>query len=109
MANIFFCSDCGFETTKWSGKCPNCGSWDTMREGSRLVSKKADASPANPQALPQRIKDLNKTGVSRLQTGTHELDLVLGGGIVPGMVVLIGGEPGIGKSTLMLQLSEWLG
>lgn len=110
MSALFFCTDCGFETTKWSGKCPSCGSWNTLKESSRLVSKKNTNQVSNlSTSSPAKLVDIKKVDRDKTKTGIHEFDLVLGGGVVPGMVVLIGGEPGIGKSTLMLQLSEWLG
>ncbi len=110
MASQFFCTDCGYETNKWSGKCPACGSWGTIIESSRITGKNQSGKiPDLHQAKPECIKDIKTTEISRWKTGTAEFDLVLGGGIVPGMVVLIGGEPGVGKSTLMLQLSEWMG
>jgi len=105
----FFCSDCGYETSKWSGKCPNCGSWDTLKEASRVLGKNSGKNSNASFSEPQRLRDIEKTNLSRTETGAGELDLVLGGGIVPSMVVLIGGEPGVGKSTLMLQLSQWMG
>ncbi len=109
MATIFFCADCGFETTKWSGKCPACGAWGTLKESTRVTGKSGKDADTGLRARPERIIDLKYSEVSRLTTGTGEFDLVLGGGIVQGMVSLIGGEPGIGKSTLMLQLSQWMG
>ncbi|MBW6513639.1 MAG: DNA repair protein RadA [Candidatus Syntrophosphaera sp.] len=110
MATLFFCADCGYETTKWSGKCPSCGSWGTLRESSRVTGKAGKGGPADITApKPERIKDLKYSEVSRWPTNIREFDLVIGGGIVSGMLVLIGGEPGIGKSTLMLQLSQWMG
>lgn len=110
MATIFFCTDCGFETTKWSGKCPSCGSWGTIKESNRVTGKPAKGgSPDHNAQKPQRIKDIKYSEVTRWATGIKEFDLVIGGGIVSGMLVLIGGEPGIGKSTLMLQLSQWMG
>lgn len=110
MAQSFFCSDCGHETSKWSGKCPACGSWGTMKESSGVSGKKGGATrPAREKGSPERIIDIKTDAISRIATGINELDLVLGGGIVSGMLTLIGGEPGIGKSTLMLQLSQWLG
>ncbi len=108
MAAAYFCSECGYETTKWSGKCPQCGAWDTFKESSVVTGKKGKLI-ASKQSKPERIKDLKATSVERISTSSSEFDLVLGGGIVPGMLILIGGEPGIGKSTLMLQLSEWIG
>lgn len=110
MAIIFFCTDCGFETTKWSGKCPSCGSWSTMKESTRLTGKASKGGIADLHApKPERIRDIKASGETRVATGIREFDLVIGGGIVSGMLVLIGGEPGIGKSTLMMQLSEWMG
>jgi len=109
MAQLFFCADCGFETTKWSGKCPACGAWGSLKESTRVTGKAIRNAETGQHIKPERIVDLEYSEVSRLSTGTGEFDLVLGGGIVKGMVSLIGGEPGIGKSTLMLQLSEWMG
>ncbi len=110
MAMIFFCTDCGFETSKWSGKCPSCGSWGTLKESTRVTGKGPKGGVSELQVpKPERIKDLKYGEVTRAATGIREFDLVIGGGIVNGMLVLIGGEPGIGKSTLMLQLSQWMG
>ncbi|CAO80593.1 DNA repair protein RadA [Candidatus Cloacimonas acidaminovorans] len=109
MATIFFCTECGFETGKWSGKCPACGAWGTLKESTRVTGKNNKPVETLPLSKPERIIDLEYDEFSRLLTGIKEFDLVLGGGIVKGMLILIGGEPGIGKSTLMLQLSEWMG
>ncbi len=110
MASLFFCTDCGFESTKWTGKCPGCGSWNTLRESERIVSKKGSGSSSTSlHSKPERIVDLKRVDITKIKSAVSEFDLVLGGGIVSGMVILIGGEPGIGKSTLMLQLSEWMG
>ncbi len=109
MATIFFCTDCGYETIKWSGKCPVCGAWGTMKESTRIAGKNNKLGETITQPKPERIIDLKYDDASRLITGIKEFDLVLGGGIINGMVILIGGEPGIGKSTLMLQLSGWIG
>ncbi|MDD3235959.1 MAG: ATPase domain-containing protein, partial [Candidatus Cloacimonetes bacterium] len=109
MATIFFCSDCGYETTKWSGKCPACGSWSTLKESTKVTGKIGKNKEASILVKPERIIDLKYDEVSRITTQISEFDLVMGGGIVSGMVSLIGGEPGVGKSTLMLQLSEWMG
>ncbi|HNX38058.1 MAG TPA: DNA repair protein RadA [Candidatus Cloacimonadota bacterium] len=109
MPPSFFCTECGHETTKWSGKCPNCNSWDTLRESTRILGKKGSGAEPVNRAKPEKIVNLKPCPVERIQTTSNEFDLVLGGGIVPGMLILIGGEPGIGKSTLMLQLSEWIG
>ncbi|MDD4309192.1 MAG: DNA repair protein RadA [Candidatus Cloacimonetes bacterium] len=109
MATIFFCSDCGFETSKWSGKCPACGSWSTLKESTKVTGKSGKQIESYLPVKPERIVDLKYDEVSRLTTRIGEFDLVMGGGIVSGMVLLIGGEPGIGKSTLMLQLAQWMG
>ncbi|MDZ4182341.1 MAG: DNA repair protein RadA [Candidatus Cloacimonadaceae bacterium] len=110
MPNSFFCSDCGFETSKWSGKCPSCGSWSTLKESTRVIGKAGKSAGSQLRKdPPQRIVDLKYSEVQRVATGIGEFDLVIGGGIVSGMLILIGGEPGVGKSTLMLQISQWLG
>lgn len=110
MATTFFCTDCGFETPKWSGKCPSCGSWATLKESIRVTGKaNKGGSPDHRASKPERMKDIKKPPLSRIPTQIGEFDLVIGGGIVSGMLVLIGGEPGIGKSTLMMQLSQWMG
>ncbi|MDI3503099.1 MAG: hypothetical protein PWP64_35 [Candidatus Cloacimonadota bacterium] len=109
MASNFVCADCGYESTKWSGKCPNCGSWSTMKESSRVLGKNYAQASVGPRRKPEKLVSIKAKTESRLNTGNKELDLVLGGGIVSGMLILIGGEPGIGKSTLMLQLAQWLG
>jgi DNA repair protein RadA/Sms len=105
---MFFCTDCGYETTKWAGKCPNCGSWDTLKESDKITGKTGKVKSEGLTLAPTRITELKSEPLSRIPTGISEFDVVLGGGIIPGMVVLLGGEPGVGKSTLMLQLSEWL-
>lgn len=109
MRSTFVCTDCGYETNKWSGKCPNCGSWSTLKETNRIIGKGNISQSTQQRTKPLQIASLSPQTEERLKSGNAELDLVLGGGIVPGMLILIGGEPGIGKSTLMLQLSEWLG
>jgi len=109
MAAMFFCTDCGYETTKWAGKCPNCGSWDTLKESSKVVGKSGKVKTEGLATAPTRITELKSEPLTRIPTGINEFDVVLGGGVIPGMVVLLGGEPGVGKSTLMLQLAEWLG
>ncbi|MBT9135704.1 MAG: DNA repair protein RadA [Firmicutes bacterium] len=103
----FFCTDCGQESLKWVGRCPGCGVWNTMVEG--LVAKKSKEprlrTVENPLVPLGSVTALGKT---RILTHSPELDLVLGGGVVPGSVVLVGGDPGIGKSTLMLQAAHAL-
>jgi DNA repair protein RadA/Sms len=112
---MFACRECGDTFTKWSGRCPSCGAWDSMVEMAeadvRAVSGETKGV-ARPQSLShpaQPLKDIPLNDVEeRLRTGMGELDRVLGGGIVPGSLVLIGGDPGIGKSTLLLQMAALL-
>ncbi len=106
----FSCSACGGVTAKWLGKCPGCGAWNTLEE---VVVESPLAKPHRYQALAATqavatLSEIDATQVERTPTGQAELDRVLGGGIVAGAVVLIGGDPGIGKSTLLLQAAETL-
>jgi DNA repair protein RadA/Sms len=105
----FACTSCGYETTRWVGRCPGCGAWNTMEETVAAPALKA----APPKAAKQRggtgatallLKDIPEDAAARTTTGISELDRVLGGGIVEGGLMLIGGDPGIGKSTLLLQV-----
>ncbi|MDA3813203.1 MAG: DNA repair protein RadA [Candidatus Cloacimonetes bacterium] len=111
---MFFCTECGSETTKWSGKCPVCGAWNSLKETTSVTGRKnkknkgRDIFENEPNKKPLKLKDINYTEQQRTKSGISEFDGTLGGGIIPGMVVLIGGEPGIGKSTLMLQVSDQL-
>ncbi len=105
---VYICSQCGFESPKWYGKCSSCGEWNTMQE--EILQKKAASNiQRKSTSAVQPIKDINPEGEKRCKTGLGELDRVLGGGIVPGGLMLIGGDPGIGKSTLLLQICEYLG
>ncbi len=107
---VFICSECGCESPKWVGKCPSCGEWNTMNEELRASGRPTPgAVPLAGRAPVQRIGDIDPEGEERHRTGMAELDRVLGGGIVPGALMLIGGDPGIGKSTLLLQICEYLG
>jgi DNA repair protein RadA/Sms len=105
---MFVCTECGAETNRWQGKCPVCGAWDSLKEISRIVGKKKKSAAPLEQVQPQSITSIQTKARKRIKSGINELDGTLGGGIIPGMVVLIGGEPGIGKSTLMLQLADKL-
>ena len=105
---VYQCSECGYECAKWMGKCPGCGSWNTITEVVEVPSSR----PASQARLePGRLKELKEypsLEKVRVKTGIGELNRVLGGGIVKGSVVLAGGEPGIGKSTLFLQAADSL-
>lgn len=103
---IFFCQNCGAESAKWIGRCPSCGEWNTYIE--QIVSKATKQSTVvyeKENQNPQRISEIKFKKEGRISTKIKELDRILGGGLVPGSMVLIGGEPGIGKSTLSLQVA----
>lgn len=108
--SIYICSECGFESAKWFGKCPGCGQWNCMNEEIRETSvQKNTTATAHRSAAPVSINEISTTEEARYHTGLSELDRVLGGGIVKGSLILISGEPGIGKSTILLQICEYLG
>ena len=104
--SVFFCGECGYESTKWLGKCPACGSWNTMLEQKKISSIPSINNLTYAHAIP--LADVTTTASGRLSSGIGELDRVLGGGIVPGSVTLLGGDPGIGKSTLLMQTAAEL-
>ncbi|WP_170005883.1 DNA repair protein RadA [Bacillus fonticola] len=110
--SVYVCGSCGYESPKWMGRCPGCGEWNTMIEEKQMTGsgRKGAFQPAatSYQTKPTPLKDVETIQEARLHTGIGELDRVLGGGIVPGSLVLIGGDPGIGKSTLLLQVSAQL-
>ena len=111
---VFFCTDCGNESPKWQGRCSACGSWNTMVEQpaeSKARSSKTAGAPSDvaPQSEPKRLSELDASMEMRFSTGLTELDRVLGGGTVTGSLNLVGGAPGIGKSTLLLQICRDLG
>lgn len=110
LKSLYVCSECGYESAKWYGKCPGCGEWNTMSEeipvsASSKGNKKLSVSVQPVLRLNEITGDVEK----RISTGINEFDRVLGGGIVQGSLVLIGGDPGIGKSTILLQICEHLG
>lgn len=107
VKKAYFCKNCGFEAPKWLGRCPACGEWNTFSEEviSTSSSPSKSLSATIAQAPPQRVSEIERTQVSRLELQNVEVNRVLGGGLVPGSLVLLGGEPGIGKSTLSLQLA----
>ena len=104
--SVFFCGECGYESTKWLGKCPACGSWNTMLEQKKISSVPSINTLTYAHAIP--LADVTTTSSGRVSSGIGELDRVLGGGIVPGSVTLLGGDPGIGKSTLLMQTAAEL-
>ena len=107
----YFCTECGNETPKWQGKCPVCSSWNTIVEQPAEARAKpaGQGTPAGKKPPPQLLSALDTQKEMRFGTGLHELDRVLGGGAVTGSLVLVGGAPGIGKSTLLLQICGHLG
>lgn len=109
IKQVFICSECGYESAKWLGKCPDCGSWNTMNEEIKAQPQKRAGSIAihtGPAAEVSALNAVESGEEIRYVTGISELDRVLGGGMVPGSVVLISGDPGIGKSTLLLQMCQ---
>lgn len=110
VKTVFFCTSCGNETPKWQGKCPSCGAWNTLQEH---IEKPAApgitrSSPVGVSRKAQKLSELSSGDEMRFSTGMGELDRVLGGGAVAGSLVLVGGAPGIGKSTLLLQICNSL-
>ena len=105
VKTVYFCSECGYESSKWIGKCPSCGAWNTF------VEEKVSTKPAKESLLPEtsrdnaplKLSEIRQEAEERIQMPSGELNRVLGGGLVQGSIILIGGEPGIGKSTLVLQ------
>ena len=111
--SVYACSACGYESPKWAGRCPGCGAWNTMEESVIAVPEKTAGKIAANQrpgtgAQALRMRDIPEDTALRTSTGISELDRVLGGGIVEGGLMLIGGDPGIGKSTLLLQVCDRL-
>lgn len=114
--SVYVCSACGGESSKWNGRCPFCGEWNTMEEQEYVAPvKKSGGLSAARKAAPvsdehiMKLGDIDINDDVRYSTGLKELDRVLGGGLVKGSIVLLGGEPGIGKSTMLLQICEFMG
>lgn len=109
VKTTFYCTECGNETPKWLGQCPACGAWNSMTEHKeRPISARAASAPVGLSRTPQRLDQVDVNREIRFTTGMGELDRVLGGGAVAGSLVLVGGAPGIGKSTLLLQICDCL-
>ena len=109
LKQVYICQGCGYETGKWMGKCPNCNEWGSLVEEVVDTKKASSVKQTNASNAPIRLKDISIEKEDRTSTGMGELDRVLGGGIVRGSLILVGGDPGIGKSTLLLQICQELG
>jgi DNA repair protein RadA/Sms len=105
-SKVYRCKECGYTTSHWLGKCPQCDTWNSIEEVAPEKETKKTTTSKIPKGL--KLEDIRNSPLERIKTDYTEIDRLLGGGIVPGSVLLIGGEPGIGKSTLMLQLSDTL-
>lgn len=108
VKKAYFCKNCGFEAPKWLGRCPSCGEWNSFTE--EVIARESGAPAAAiagtlPASRPERVRDIRKSESKRIDVGNREVNRVLGGGLVPGSLILLGGEPGIGKSTLSLQIA----
>ena len=103
--SVFECQSCGYSSAKWLGRCPECSSWNSFVEEKRLPVSKTSPT-ARAWAQPLRLNEISADDSPRIKTGDSEFDRVLGGGVVPGSLVLLGGEPGVGKSTLLLQIAR---
>lgn len=111
IKSVYICSNCGYESAKWCGKCPSCGEWNSMNEEIKESAKTSIISRANSvsRSFPQEITEIDTDDEKRYNTGSKEFDRVLGGGLVKGSLVLIGGDPGIGKSTILMQVCNHMG
>lgn len=107
VKTAWHCAECGHKQFKWSGQCPQCSQWNTLHEEieAKLSSNRFEAQ-AQSSAKPVRLKEITFNETPRVRTEIHEFDRMVGGGVVPGSLTLVGGDPGIGKSTLLLQLSQ---
>lgn len=112
VKTVYICNQCGFESSKWNGKCNSCGAWNSFEEQEQITSSRSKSSQNKSINYVDKILELSEIDTEndvRYKTGVSELDRVLGGGLVKGSLVLLGGEPGIGKSTLLLQICQFLG
>src|SRR6058998_3384129 len=106
QTSIFECQSCGYSSPKWLGRCPDCGSWNSFLEEKRTAQRPKAAAGIRSASRPVPLSEISSEDAPRIQTSNAEFDRVLGGGVVPGSLVLLGGEPGVGKSTLLLQISR---
>ena len=106
QSTVFVCSNCGNESSKWFGKCPACNEWNTCYEEKLTTKSGSSKSSSKKKVEPIKLNEVKKQDIERTSTGFAELDRVLGGGLVKGALTLLGGEPGIGKSTLILQICD---
>ena len=112
-ATVFYCQECGYESAKWMGQCPACRTWNSfveepVRKAQAETGKEKHAGFSSGGKKPAKLSEISADEEDRIPSGIGELDRVLGGGIVPGSLVLVGGDPGIGKSTLLLQVCRLL-
>ena len=105
-STVFFCGECGYESTKWMGQCPACKQWNTFTEEKVVTHHSGARASVKSDNKPRLLSEIDTTSEERIHININELDRVLGGGIVPGSLVLVGGDPGIGKSTLLLQVCK---
>jgi DNA repair protein RadA/Sms len=108
IPSVFECQSCGYSSAKWLGRCPDCGNWNSFVEEKRMAAPKRDVAPGRDSTVPIRLSEVSTQDAPRVTTANEEFNRVLGGGIVPGSLVLLGGEPGVGKSTLLLQIAQSL-
>src|SRR5262245_57222090 len=106
---VYSCTECGGQTPKWQGQCPHCGSWNTLVEALATPAPARYQSVAGKASGVRALASVEATATPRFPTGVAEFDRVLGGGLVPGAVIILGGDPGIGKSTLLLQAYAAIG
>ena len=113
-STVFYCQECGYESAKWMGQCPACRTWNSFVEEPvrkaqpETAGKERHAGLSSGGKKPAKLSEISADDEERIPSGIGELDRVLGGGIVPGSLVLVGGDPGIGKSTLLLQVMNRL-
>lgn len=106
--SVWYCGECGHKQVKWAGQCPQCSLWNTLHEEVEMTGTRRFESQPQASSRPVRLKEISQTNTPRIPTNIQEFDRLIGGGIVPGTLALVGGDPGIGKSTLMLQIADSL-